>query len=85
MFQVSSSDIANAEKLFGPLSSVAASSLPSYRFFPIMGDGRRKAPVDGKRQQEVGKASGDKIQTELIGRAGLIYVPPEAKQVRKLA
>ncbi|GFS15589.1 leucine-rich repeat-containing protein 49 [Elysia marginata] len=82
--RVSSGDIVNAEKLFGPLSHVATSQLPQYRLLSLMGDNRRKlAVVEGRKQGDgSGKANGmsDKTQVELIGRAGLTYSVADSKR-----
>ncbi|GFO31885.1 leucine-rich repeat-containing protein 49-like protein [Plakobranchus ocellatus] len=83
--EVSSGDIVNAEKLFGPLSHVATSQLPQYRLLSLMGDNRRKqAVVEGRKQVEaggkVGGGGSDKAQVELIGRAGLTYTVMDGKQ-----
>ncbi|RUS69701.1 hypothetical protein EGW08_022537 [Elysia chlorotica] len=82
--EVSSGDIVNAEKLFGPLSHVATSQLPQYRLLSLMGDNRRKqAVIEGRKQGEgSGKVSGgsEKTQVELIGRAGLTYSNADSKR-----
>ncbi|XP_059163229.1 leucine-rich repeat-containing protein 49-like isoform X2 [Physella acuta] len=79
--EVSSGDIVNAEKLFGPLSHVATSQLPQYRLLSLMGDNRRKqAVIEGRKQAETGKGNPDKAQVELIGRAGLTYIISDSKQ-----
>ncbi|CAL1537613.1 unnamed protein product [Lymnaea stagnalis] len=78
--EVSSGDIVNAEKLFGPLSHVATSQLPQYRLLSLMGDTRRKqAVIDGRKQVEAGKGGLGKAQVEMIGRAGLTYVTPDSR------
>ncbi|XP_005090720.3 leucine-rich repeat-containing protein 49, partial [Aplysia californica] len=80
--EVSSGDIVNAEKLFGPLSHVATSQLPQYRLLSLMSDSRRKQTVvtEGRKIGEGGKGGNDKAHSELIGRAGLAYSVPETKQ-----
>ncbi|KAH9494929.1 Leucine-rich repeat-containing protein 49 [Bulinus truncatus] len=83
--EVSSSDIVNAEKLFGPLSQVATSHLPQYRLLLLLGDSQRKQNIDGKKMNETVKGNLDKSQIEMIGRAGLMYVSSsEAKQDTKI-
>ncbi|BFY97135.1 hypothetical protein BsWGS_00175 [Bradybaena similaris] len=78
--EVSSSDIVNAEKLFGPLSHTANTQLSQHRLLSLTGDAKRKAFIDGKKLGEMGKLTGDKTQVEWSGRASLGYMPTESKQ-----
>ncbi|XP_064608025.1 leucine-rich repeat-containing protein 49-like isoform X2 [Liolophura sinensis] len=78
--EVSSSDIAQAERLFGSLSHLTTSQLPPSRLLSLLGESRRKQIMalyeDKSRRSEV--KTTERPPGEFVGRSGLGYTPPVA-------
>ncbi|KAL4228191.1 Leucine-rich repeat-containing protein 49 [Mactra antiquata] len=75
--EVTSSDVLNAEKLFGAISQITTSKLPQSRLLSLLGETRRKQLLtmseEKSRKILEGTMKLDKTQGEFVGRAGLTY------------
>ncbi|XP_013403686.1 leucine-rich repeat-containing protein 49 isoform X2 [Lingula anatina] len=84
--EVTSADILNAEKFFGPLSHITTSQLSQSRLLTLLGENRKKQLLslseEKSRKSPDGKLAEHKSAIESIGRAGLVY-PPLEEQVKK--
>ncbi|KAK7486768.1 hypothetical protein BaRGS_00021915, partial [Batillaria attramentaria] len=78
--EVSSSDIVNAERLFGPLAHIVTGQLPQFRLNSVVGETRRKhVAANAEEKARKGEGKGDKAHVEQPGRAALTYVPPDVR------
>nr|KAG5699547.1 hypothetical protein BaRGS_033743 [Batillaria attramentaria] len=76
--EVSSSDIVNAERLFGPLAHIVTGQLPQFRLNSVVGETRRKhVAANAEEKTRKGEGKGDKAHVEQPGRAAFTYVPPD--------
>ncbi|XP_070206468.1 leucine-rich repeat-containing protein 49-like isoform X2 [Littorina saxatilis] len=81
---VSSSDIINAERLFGPLSHIITAQLPQFRLNTLVGDSRKKQMASlGEEGKSRKGEKGDKSHVEQPGRAALTYLAPDARSSKQ--